>query len=59
MDENKKINDNQAENTQNEQKKSSNAHRSAAYLAKIAMLSALGCVLLLIEFPIFPRHSVA
>ena len=54
MDENKKINDNQAENTQNEQKKRSNAHRSAAYFAKIAMLSALGCVLLLIEFPIFP-----
>lgn len=54
MDENKKINDNQTENTQNEQIKRSNAHRSAAYISKIAMLSALGCVLLLIEFPIFP-----
>jgi len=35
-------------------KNRANVYRSAAYLAKIAILSALGFVLLVIEFPIFP-----
>lgn len=41
-------------NAVKEEKKRSNTYRSATYLAKIAMLSALGCILLVIEFPIFP-----
>ena len=41
-------------NAVKDEKKRSNTYRSATYLAKIAMLSALGCILLVIEFPIFP-----
>lgn len=45
---------NEQNNQENKQKNRSNTYRSATYLAKIAMLSALGCLLLVIEFPIFP-----
>ena len=43
--------------TANQKTNKSFARKSAAYLAKIAILAAFGVVLLFIEFPVFPAVS--